>query len=410
MKKNSEPQFTVLSAPEEIDQGNVARRRLLLLGANDASYSVGALGTTHHIAQLAREMSLRGYEVHIALGWNAKNANAGCFAADPPPKFSSSPNTYVAKYDLCQHNPTRIGQASKALQRYMSSYGQFDVIHAIGFWGGRVGLQAKKGTQAQLLFSPLELDPLAYRGNPLARMSYKYKLRQICAGADMVQCASQHHMVILQDCKVDTDKLRLVPNGLAPPRPIDTFTARNKLQLKESEIWFGYCGRLDEHSGVRQLLTAFAELVHQYDKIGLLIVGSGPAEEALRAQATQLELGDRIRWQPSKLSETAIAAIDVYVQPGGTEAFPYNVMRATSRGLPVITVDRGGAAELIERSAAICVPPGDATQLVQAIALLAAPNGERQSRVPNALAVAKKFSLERSIRAFEGAYTELISA
>ena len=159
-----------------------------------------------------------------------------------------------------------------------------------------------------------------------------------------------------------------------------------------------------------RLLTAFAELVHQYDKIGLLIVGSGPAEEALRAQATQLELGDRIRWQPSKLSETAIAAIDVYVQPGGTEAFPYNVMRATSRGLPVITVDRGGAAELIERSAAICVPPGDATQLVQAIALLAAPNGERQSRVPNALAVAKKFSLERSIRAFEGAYTELISA
>jgi len=409
MKNNSEPQFTILSRPEEIDRGNVERRRLLLLGANHANYSIGALGTTHHIAQLAREMSLRGYEVHIALGWNTKKANSGYFAADPPPKFSSSPNTYVTKYDLAQHNPARIGQASAALKRYMNQYGKFDVIHAIGLWGGRVGLKAKKGTDAQLLFSPLELDPLVYQGNALARMSYNYKLRQICRGADMVQCASKHHLAILEDCKVPTAKLRMVPNGLAPPRPIDTFAARSTLELSESEIWFGYCGRLDEHSGVSELLTAFAELSQKYARIGLIIVGSGPQRDALGTMARELGLGDRVRWRAAKFSETVMAAIDVYVQPGGTEAFPYNVMRATTRGLPVIMIDRGGAAELNEHSAALCVPPQDPAALVRAMSLLAEPNGERQSRVPNALKVAKGFSLERSIEAFEGAYSELIS-
>lgn len=406
----SEPQFTVLSAPEKIDQGNVARRRLLLLGANHSNYSIGALGTTHHIAQLAREMSLRGYEVHIALGWNTNLPNSGSLAADPPPKFTSSPNTYVVKYDLAEHNPARVRQASKALSRYMQQHGDFDIIHAIGFWGGRVGLSAKKGTQTQLMFSPLELDPLVYQGNALARMRYRSKLKQICRGADMVQCASQHHLTVLQECKIPTNKLRLVPNGIAPPRPIDTFTARNELKLSESEIWFGYCGRLDEHSGINQLLSAFAELSPRYPRIGLLIVGSGPALDSLRSQARELQLGDRVRWHPGELSETAIAAVDVYVQPGGSEAFPYNVMRATSRGLPVIMVDRGGAAELTERSAAICVSPQNPAELVEAIALLAEPNGERQSRVPNALAVAKGFSLERSIQAIEGAYAELISA
>ncbi|WP_210530370.1 glycosyltransferase family 4 protein [Rubellimicrobium arenae] len=137
-----------------------------------------------------------------------------------------------------------------------------------------------------------------------------------------------------------------------------------------------FVGRLVRTKGARELVRAIS-LVQPHVKLVCRIVGSGPDFDDTCAEIEQLRLGDRVRMLgrlgPDQVREQYRSA-DVFIFPSFREASGGVLIEAMSSGLPIVTVDYGGPAELVDRGSAILVRPqeswGMAKEIAQAISAL----------------------------------------
>ena len=120
-----------------------------------------------------------------------------------------------------------------------------------------------------------------------------------------------------------------------------------KFPLEEAYADYAlFFGRLIEEKGVDVLLEA----AHQAPSVQLKIVGDGPEEEALKAQAANLHLTNvefvGPRWG-ADLDELLSKARFVVVPSVWHENFPYVINQSFAVGKPVIASNRGGMPELV---------------------------------------------------------------
>jgi alpha-1,6-mannosyltransferase len=109
-----------------------------------------------------------------------------------------------------------------------------------------------------------------------------------------------------------------------------------------------YVGRLAREKGLRELLEAAAAAPEPWP---LVLLGTGPAGDALGERAHQLGLGDRIRFAPYLDDRPALArayaAARCVVLPGPHETFGLVALEAAACGVPVVTARATPAASLI---------------------------------------------------------------
>jgi len=131
------------------------------------------------------------------------------------------------------------------------------------------------------------------------------------------------------------------------------------------ELLVGYVGRLAAEKRV-DLLAATAAL----PGVRLAIVGSGPAEAAIRrAVPDALFLGQRGGEQLARL----YASFDVFVHSGPHDTFGQTLQEAAASGLPVVAPAAGGPLDLVrDGTTGFLVAPGSASALASAVARLAA--------------------------------------
>ncbi len=99
----------------------------------------------------------------------------------------------------------------------------------------------------------------------------------------------------------------------------------------------------------------------------------------LKAAVARLGVADRVRFlgQRADVSRLAAAA-DVYCQPNtGPEPFGISFVEALHAGLPVVTSNCGGAAEIVTPDCGVLVPPGDAAAVAAALGGLLTDPGRR---------------------------------
>lgn len=92
----------------------------------------------------------------------------------------------------------------------------------------------------------------------------------------------------------------------------------------------------------------------------------------LRQAADDLGVADRVKFLGQR-SDVArlMAAADVYCQPNtGPEPFGVAFVEALHAGLPVVTSDVGGGAEVVNERCGILAPPGDTDAVAAALRLL----------------------------------------
>jgi glycosyltransferase involved in cell wall biosynthesis len=126
-----------------------------------------------------------------------------------------------------------------------------------------------------------------------------------------------------------------------------------------------YVGPLDEQHRVRELADAFLA-AHDHDpRLHLLVVGEGteraPLEHRLGSTATFLGVLEK-----SELGELRAGA-DLLICPTTAADTATTISDAQLGGLPVLAVDGGEAALLIENGRSGFLVPDDASALVDAI-------------------------------------------
>jgi glycosyltransferase involved in cell wall biosynthesis len=131
-----------------------------------------------------------------------------------------------------------------------------------------------------------------------------------------------------------------------------------------------YVGRLVYWKGLHLGLMAFARF-RETHRAQLTIIGTGPDERWLRELAQRLGLGDSVIWI-SWLDHQTVLKIypryDAFLFPSLHDSSGNSVLEALANGLPVVCLDAGGPAALVDPSCGFRVPPGEPEAVVAGLA------------------------------------------
>ena len=144
-------------------------------------------------------------------------------------------------------------------------------------------------------------------------------------------------------------------------------TTRNTLGANEQTTVILLAARFEEWKGHRVLFEALA-LLKNNEPWQCWIAGGTqrPHEracvEALKQFAVQNQIESRIQFLGQRNDVGALmAAADIYCQPNtAPEPFGISFVEALYAGLPVVTSNFGGAAEILTPDCGTLLPPGDA--------------------------------------------------
>jgi glycosyltransferase involved in cell wall biosynthesis/predicted metal-dependent phosphoesterase TrpH len=178
--------------------------------------------------------------------------------------------------------------------------------------------------------------------------------------------------------------------------------AHRDVLLLPGEVNILYAGRLSKEKGVDLLADTFLEAHRRDPRLHLSLAGGGPEEELLRAR-----LGEHatfLGWLSGDDLARAYASADVFLFTSSTETFGQVILEAQASGLPVVAVDRGGPACLIEHAENGLLAPPEVSALADAVVSMTSTPllGERISR--GALAAVRGRSWEAALDRLAAAY------
>jgi glycosyltransferase involved in cell wall biosynthesis len=138
--------------------------------------------------------------------------------------------------------------------------------------------------------------------------------------------------------------------------------------------------RLSEQKGHRHLVRVLPDLLAAHPECHLLWVGEGESREELEASLRSHGAGRHVTLLGQRpRSEVAgyLAAADLFVFPTEYEGQPFSLMEAMATGLPVVSSDASGIAEILEhRREGLLHRAGDADDLLaQLLVALGNMNG-----------------------------------
>ena len=131
-----------------------------------------------------------------------------------------------------------------------------------------------------------------------------------------------------------------------------------------------FVGRLVAVKALPLLLAAMARLREQGCAIQLDVVGEGPMAADWCAEAQALGLARRVCWHGAR-SAPEVAAVmrgsDVFCLPSVRESGGAVLLEAMACGVPVIGMDFGGPAEIVDAEVGWKVPMPDATTAIDGL-------------------------------------------
>lgn len=184
------------------------------------------------------------------------------------------------------------------------------------------------------------------------------------------------------------------------PTPADArMEVRRENSTRHDATVIVQVSRMERLKGQLRLLDALAGLRTTPGWVCWIVGGPQRPKEAayfeeLKARASDLGLTDRIGFLGQRRDVIRLLkAADIYCQPNiGPEGFGLTFVDAMYAGLPVITTAMGGAAEVIDDSCGVMVPPDDLEALQKAIARLIENPAERMRLGKNGPGRARRLS------------------
>ena len=176
-----------------------------------------------------------------------------------------------------------------------------------------------------------------------------------------------------------------------------------------------FVGRMIALKGVDMLLEAVSRLERRGIAVELTLVGDGPAREDWERQAGSLGLADVVRFTGALAREDvhrAMCAAHVFCLPSVRESGGAVLLEAMATARPVIALDHGGPAELVDDAVGRALRLQDPGQVIvdleQTLAeVVAEPAAWAERGAHGRSRVERCYTWEGKITAMEGIYDQL---
>jgi len=208
------------------------------------------------------------------------------------------------------------------------------------------------------------------------------------------------------------EKLHVIGNGIAVPEIPIAPAALAALGVPAGRRALIAIGRLETQKGFDWLLDLAPQLFAGLPSHDLLLVGSGPEEERLRAQAADKNIAHRVHFLGWRSDLAALlTASDLLLIPSRWEGMSNVLLEGMAAGRAVVAREVEGVREVIgEDGVEQIVSRDDAAQFVaRAVALASDPVRAAALGAANRERVAAEFSIPRMIAEYEALYDELLS-
>jgi glycosyltransferase involved in cell wall biosynthesis len=233
------------------------------------------------------------------------------------------------------------------------------------------------GELAHLLFGRGRRTVITYHADIVRQAAllrlYGPLLRRVLARADALIATSEPYVRSSPWLAPHAGKTTVIPLGI----DIDRFARADPARVAElrarfappSGALFLHVGRLRYYKGLGVALDAMPAVEGR-----LLVVGGGPEEAALRAQAARLALGDRVVFVGDVGDDDLVPwfhAADVFVSASihRSEAFGISIIEALASGRPAISTELGTGTSWVNQHevTGLVVPPNEPEALAAAM-------------------------------------------
>jgi glycosyltransferase involved in cell wall biosynthesis len=165
---------------------------------------------------------------------------------------------------------------------------------------------------------------------------------------------------------VAPDRVSVLPN---PAPALPALPAREELRRRFglNGASLAFAGRLTAQKSLGRALEAVAAT----EGVTLAIAGEGPDRGPLERRARELGIEDRVSFlgaQPRERVVELFHAADATILSSSWENFPHTVVEALAVGTPVLAMEAGGVAEVVQHEVnGLLVPAGDTAALADAV-------------------------------------------
>jgi len=209
----------------------------------------------------------------------------------------------------------------------------------------------------------------------------------------------------------------IIPNGIDlqvfHPDPQTRLDVRKELEVDPGAILIGQVARYDPMKGQIIFLKAAGQLTRAGVDAHFVMVGQGVSyENPTLAEVIRDEaLDGRVLLLGLREDMARIyAALDILTSPSSGEGFPNVIAEAMACGVTCVATDVGDSALLVGETGRI-VPPGAPAALAAAWQELISAGRLKRRELGEAARrrVAERFSLEKTIAAYQDLYDELLA-
>ncbi len=297
-----------------------------------------------------------------------------------------------------------------ALHALLREKGPFDIIHSHSSKAGALArIAGILIPGARHVYTPHAFITMATDASPLYGW-VEWLLSWLC---DAVVCVSeQEKRHALEQLRISSRKLHVVPNGVSLSYPASRAEARTRMDVADGELVVGFVGRLVSQKNPARLVEAFALAARELPNLRLVIVGDGPLRGETEDSLAARGLSHRARLMGGCSGRDLMPGFDCLLCTSDYESFGLVLLEALAAGVPVVTTPVGIAEVAVGQDQVGLVTKGfQAEELASALMTLARRDetrlGEMRAR---ARAQAEKFSVEVMRASIRSLYARIVAS
>jgi glycosyltransferase involved in cell wall biosynthesis len=355
-------------------------------------------GLFRHVIDLVQGQAARGHRVGLVLDSTTGGTRAEAVLRELTPSLALGFERVAIPRELSPRDAYALHRVMQRIETLVP-----DVLHGHGAKGAALARLAPNDGRAVRVYTP-HGGSLVYSPGTLSGGFYRTLERALNFRTDLFLFESTY-VADLFRAQIGRPRamVRIVRNGVSPAE-------FDPVAVKPDATDFVCIGELRPVKAIDVLIEALAILKQHGRRVTATIVGEGPDDAKLKAQARQLGLADEVRFVGYQPARTAFAMGRMLVIPSRAESLPYVVLEAAAAGMPIIATEVGGVPEIFGPHAGHLIPPDDVAALVAAMREVLVDPGQAQLVAQEVRArVRAEFSVDTMVDGGLAAYREALS-